>query len=99
MIYETMPTGRTLRKFGLFMDKPGDMYLRSFSPTGNGRDLVLRTENLPSQLLLCKLLDVGHGTNVGIKIVVELTASSCVAANKAAASKRKSSQIFIRAST
>jgi hypothetical protein len=59
-------------------------------------------DDLPPQLLVRELLNIGHDTNLCVEIMIELVALPCKAADTAAVNERrilqKISQILIRAS-
>jgi len=74
----------------VFTGKPGDKYLRSLLPSWKWEGLDAPDGvDLPPQLLVRELLNIGHDTDVRVEVVVELVASPRKAANKAPVNERR----------
>jgi hypothetical protein len=90
MVNEIVPACRTVRKLGGVYGQARRQVLAFLLPSWKWEGLDASDGvDLPPQLLVRELLNIGHDTDVCVEIVIELVASPCKAADKAAVNERR----------
>ena len=85
-----MPACRTVRKLGGVYGQARRQVLAFLLPSWKWEGLDASDGvDLPPQLLVRELLNIGHDTDVSIEIMIELVASPRKAADKAAVNERR----------
>jgi hypothetical protein len=90
MVNEIVPACRTVRKQGGVYGQARRQVLAFLLPSWKWEGLdASNGVDLPLQLLVCEILDIGHDTDVCVEIMIELIASPRKAADKAAVNERR----------